>query len=73
MRKINPAFILGGLAIGFAPFSPPHIFGKIKWVMGGAVGMTPTDWFDLLMHGLPLSFALFAIVMIVLKKWQIAK
>lgn len=65
--------IIAGLAIGLAPFSPPHIIGKIQWVMGGAVGMKPMDWFDLLMHGLPLVFALVSIVMIALGKWKLAK
>lgn len=42
------------LTLGLAPFAPePHIVGKVKWVMGGAVGMTPMDWFDLAFHGFP--------------------
>ncbi|MCS7036451.1 MAG: hypothetical protein RMJ33_04235 [Saprospiraceae bacterium] len=42
------------LTIGLAPFVPePHLLGKIRWVAGGAVGMQPMDWFDLLMHGFP--------------------
>lgn len=42
------------LTLGLAPFFPePHIWGKIKWVRGGAVGMGPLDWFDLAFHGLP--------------------
>ena len=45
-------------AIGFAlaPFKPePHLFGKVRWVMGGAEGMGLQDWFNLLMHGLPIT------------------
>ncbi len=46
--------ILLCLTIGLAPFFPePHLLGKLKWVMGDAVGMQPMDWFDLLMHGFP--------------------
>lgn len=46
--------ILACLTLGLAPFFPePHILGKIRWVAGGAVGMKPIDWFDLLQHGLP--------------------
>lgn len=46
--------IVGCVTLGLAPFFPePHLFGKIRWVMGGAVGMKPVDWFDLLMHGSP--------------------
>lgn len=53
----NSNFILAliaSLTLGLAPFTPePHLFGKIKWVLGGANGMQPMDWFDLFMHGAP--------------------
>ncbi|MCK6694780.1 MAG: hypothetical protein L6Q97_22100 [Thermoanaerobaculia bacterium] len=46
--------ILACLTLGLAPYVPePHVWGKLRWVAGGAVGMKPIDWFDLLMHGLP--------------------
>ena len=46
--------IIGCLTLGMAPFFPePHIWGKIKWVAGGATGMTFKDWFDILLHGVP--------------------
>ncbi len=46
--------ILLCLTLGLAPFFPePHIFGKLKWMLGGAEGMTIMDWFDVLLHGLP--------------------
>ncbi len=42
------------LTLGLAPYYPePHIWGKLKWLRGGAVGMQPLDWFDLVLHGLP--------------------
>ena len=42
------------LTLGLAPFVPePHIVGKLRWLMGGAVGMKPIDWFDLIQHGFP--------------------
>jgi hypothetical protein len=42
------------LTLGLAPFAPePHVWGKIRWVAGGAVGMKLMDWGDLLMHGFP--------------------
>lgn len=42
------------LTLGLAPFTPePHIVANLRWVMGGAVGMEPLNWFDLAMHGLP--------------------
>lgn len=46
--------ILLCLTLGLAPFFPePHIYGKLKWMLGGAEGMTILDWFDVLLHGLP--------------------
>lgn len=40
--------------LGLAPFVPePHLFGKIRWILGGAHGMQLVDWLDFLMHGLP--------------------
>lgn len=46
--------ILLCFTLGLAPFFPePHIWGKIKWMAGGAEGMTPKDWFDVLLHGTP--------------------
>jgi len=46
--------ILLCLTLGLAPFFPePHIYGKLKWMLGGAEEMTIMDWFDVLLHGLP--------------------
>ena len=46
--------LLMSLTLGLAPFVPePHLFGKIRWIVGGAVGMQPADWFDFLMHATP--------------------
>ena len=42
------------VTLGLAPFVPePHIWGKIKWIKGGAIGMELMDWFDTLLHGAP--------------------
>lgn len=42
------------LTLGLAPyFLEPHILGKIKWILGGAIGMKPMDWFDVVLHGFP--------------------
>lgn len=47
-------WFMASLTLGLAPFFPePHIWGKIKWMAGGAVGMGPMDWFDVLLHGTP--------------------
>ncbi len=46
--------ILLCLTLGLAPFFPePHFFGKVTWILGGAEGMKPMDWFDTLLHGFP--------------------
>ena len=45
--------LLTSLTLGLAPFNEPHIWGKLKWIAGGAVGMKPMDWFDTFLHGLP--------------------
>jgi len=46
--------IMASLTLGLAPFVPePHVWGKLRWVAGGANGMSPMDWFDLAMHGAP--------------------
>jgi len=40
------------LTLGLAPFFPePHIWGKLKWTVGGADLMQLKDWFDVLLHG----------------------
>lgn len=61
---INPAlWLVIALTLGLAPFTPePHVWEKIKWILSGADGMRPIDWFDFLMHGTPwvmLAISLF--------------
>lgn len=44
------------LTLGLAPWfrmEEPHIWGKINWIAGGAVGMKGLDWFDFFMHSTP--------------------
>ncbi|WP_297766427.1 hypothetical protein [uncultured Muriicola sp.] len=51
------------LTLGLAPYFPePHIWGKIKWVAGGATGMAFMDWFDLLMHSTPFLLLLRVVI-----------
>lgn len=46
--------LLAALTLGLAPFVPePHVIGKLRWVLGGAAGMTPMDALDLALHGAP--------------------
>lgn len=51
------------LTLGLAPFVPePHLWGKLKWVMGGAKGMELLDWFDFFWHGFPFILLLLALI-----------
>lgn len=52
------------LFLGLAPFYPePHLWGKLRWVAGGAIGMQPLDWFDLAWHGMPWVLLLRVLVL----------
>jgi hypothetical protein len=47
-------WLMLSLTLGLAPFVPePHLWGKLCWLLGGAIGMKSIDWFDLLQHALP--------------------
>lgn len=57
--------LLASLTLGLMPFVPePHIVGKIKWIAGGAVGMGPMDWFDVVLHGFPWAWLLISAVLL---------
>ena len=46
--------LLACLTLGLAPYFPePHLWGKLKWIVGGSFGMKFSDWFDVLLHGTP--------------------
>ena len=61
--------ILLSLTLGLAPFVPePHLFGKIRWVAGGAEGMEFMDYFDLLLHGFPWLLLIRLVVLSVVQK-----
>jgi len=62
--------VVGSLTLGLAPFYPaPHIVGKLRWVLGGAKGMQPLDWFDFVMHGAPWVYLMIALV----SYWKVKK
>ncbi len=65
-QKNNSKILIGllsSLTLGLAPFTPePHIWGKIKWILGGAVGMQAKDYFDFILHGAPWGYLIYAIV-----------
>ncbi|MFT6795346.1 MAG: fucose 4-O-acetylase-like acetyltransferase [Maribacter sp.] len=61
--------ILLCLTLGLAPFFPePHLWGKLKWVAGGAVGLEAMDWFDFLFHGFPFLLLIRVIALSFFKK-----
>lgn len=56
------------LTLGLAPFFPePHLWGKLKWIAGGAIGMASSDWLDVLMHGFPFILAVRLAILMLLK------
>jgi len=66
-------FLLASLTLGLAPFNPPHIWGKIQWVLGGNAfsgkqAMKAMDWFDVFLHGSPWILLLVSSIMIISKK-----
>ena len=59
-------FLIASLTLGLAPFNPPHIWGKIQWILGGNAfsgpdAMQGQDWFDVLLHGTPWVLLLISI------------
>ncbi|APY07753.1 hypothetical protein BWZ20_05335 [Winogradskyella sp. J14-2] len=70
MKVLNnlPIVILLCSTLGLAPFFPmPHIVGKLRWIAGGANGMTIMDYFDVLLHGFPFVLLL-RLIIVKLKK-----
>ena len=64
IKENTQLFLIASLTLGLAPFTPePHLWGKIKWIMGGANGMNATDWFDFLMHGTPWFLLIFSLIL----------
>ena len=66
MRFINDWKLVGVLCLtlGLAPFTPePHIWGKINWILGGAVGLEAKDWFDTFFHGFPYLLMLRIVIL----------
>lgn len=58
--------LAASLTLGLAPFYPePHLFGKWKWVIGGAEGMQAMDWFDLILHSSPWALLIYFVLMLV--------
>jgi hypothetical protein len=58
LRKNWSLFLIASLTLGLAPFNPPHIVGKVQWILGGNAfsgeyAMQGQDWFDVFLHGTP--------------------
>ncbi|MDA0177223.1 MULTISPECIES: hypothetical protein [Mesoflavibacter] len=71
MKPLNNIrlIVLLCLTLGLAPFFPePHLWGKIKWVIGGAKDMQLMDWFDILLHGLPWILLIRVIILNITQK-----
>lgn len=63
----RPALVT--LLLGLAPFLPePHLLGKIRWIAGGAVGMSAMDWIDLVWHAWPWVWLVAATLRVVRAK-----
>lgn len=57
--------------LGLAPFFPePHIWGKLKWIAGGANGMALMDWLDVAMHGIPWLGLIYTLGILLFKRGQ---
>jgi hypothetical protein len=59
---------MASLTLGLAPFNPPHILGKLQWILGGKAfsgkdAMQAQDWLDVLLHGSPWILLLISIVL----------
>ena len=71
MKKYLGIAVMGSLTLGLAPFFPePHVWGKLKWVAGGANGMGAMDWFDFFFHGAPWIFLLVILGSMAINKFK---
>ena len=67
-KKNRTLFLIASVTLGLAPFNPPHIVGKLQWILGGnaftgANAMQPADYFDILLHGTPWVLFLISVVL----------
>jgi hypothetical protein len=59
--------IVACLTLGLAPFNPPHVWEKLKMLLGGTLSR-PIDWFDFFLHGTPWILLLLKILANVTRK-----
>lgn len=72
-KKNWPLFLLASLTLGLAPFNPPHLTGKIRWMLGGKAfsgenSMKFMDYFDVLLHGTPWILLIFSLIIVLIEK-----
>ena len=72
-KKNWKLFLVASLTLGLAPFNPPHIVGKIEWILGGnafsgAHAMQPMDYFDAILNGAPWVFLLMSLTALFIDK-----
>ena len=73
LRKNWSLFLIASVTLGLAPFNPPHIVGKIQWILGGNSfsgehAMQGQDWFDVLLHGTPWVLFIISVGLNLFKK-----
>ena len=73
LRKNWSLFLIASVTLGLAPFNPPHIVGKIQWILGGNAfsgehAMQGQDWFDVLLHGTPCVLLIISVGLNLFKK-----
>jgi len=66
-------FLVVSLTLGLAPFNPPHIWGKLQWILGGNAfsgehAMQFMDWFDVFLHGSPWLLLIVSVTLNLSKK-----
>lgn len=59
--------IIACLTLGLAPFTPPHIWEKLRMLSQGRL-VRAIDWFDLVLHGTPWVLLLLKVVAFIQKK-----
>lgn len=59
--------IIACLTLGLAPFTPPHIWEKLRMLSQGRL-VRVIDWFDLVLHGTPWVLLLLKVVAFIQKK-----
>ncbi|MBL7899768.1 MAG: hypothetical protein JNJ99_14610 [Crocinitomicaceae bacterium] len=66
-------FLIASLTLGLAPFTPPHIVGKLQWIAGGGAihgeqPMQMMDWLDLAFHGAPWLLLIISLIALAIQK-----